>query len=96
MASHSHSLRARGAVRVLEVGAAYGPNLEFVRRPVEYWKLEPNTHFDALFLKNLAANPKLNDTISVGQDAKLPVVLQEEVEIGERRAGLLIPPQRKW
>ncbi|KAH6927713.1 hypothetical protein HPB50_007495 [Hyalomma asiaticum] len=59
MVSHSESLRARGAVRVLEVGAAYGPNLQFVRRPVEYWKVEPNTQFDALFLRNLAANPKV-------------------------------------
>ncbi|KAH6929220.1 hypothetical protein HPB50_025014 [Hyalomma asiaticum] len=60
MVSHSESLRARGAVRVLEVGAAYGPNLQFVRRPVEYWKVEPNTQFDALFLRNLAANPKVH------------------------------------
>ncbi|XP_077523694.1 thiol S-methyltransferase TMT1B-like [Amblyomma americanum] len=59
LVSHNSALRSRGAVRVLEVGAAYGANLEFVKRPVEYWKLEPNTKFDAAFQKNLAANPKV-------------------------------------
>ncbi|XP_077523715.1 thiol S-methyltransferase TMT1B-like isoform X2 [Amblyomma americanum] len=59
LVSHNSALRSRGAVRVLEVGAAYGPNLEFVKRPVEYWKVEPNTKFDAAFKKNLAGNPKV-------------------------------------
>ncbi|XP_050026973.1 thiol S-methyltransferase TMT1B-like isoform X1 [Dermacentor andersoni] len=59
LVSHSESLKARGAVRVLEVGAAFGPNLEFMCRPVEYWKMEPNTQFDAAFQNNLQANPKV-------------------------------------
>ncbi|XP_075551138.1 thiol S-methyltransferase TMT1B-like [Dermacentor variabilis] len=59
LVSHSESLKARSAVRVLEVGAAFGPNLEFVSRPVEYWKMEPNTQFDAAFQNNLEANPKV-------------------------------------
>lgn len=59
LVSHSESLKARGSVRVLEVGPAFGPNLEFMRRPVEYWKVEPNTQFDEAFRKNLEANPKV-------------------------------------
>ncbi|KAK8778059.1 hypothetical protein V5799_020603 [Amblyomma americanum] len=55
--SQDSSLKSRGVVRLLEVGAAYGPNLEFVGRPVEYWKVEPNTAFEPTFQKNLAANP---------------------------------------
>ncbi|KAK8778042.1 hypothetical protein V5799_020614 [Amblyomma americanum] len=59
MESRDSSLRSRGAVRVLEVGAAYGANLDFFHRPVEYWKVEPNTAFEATFQKKLAANPKV-------------------------------------
>lgn len=59
MMSHDSSLRSRNAVRVLEVGAAYGANLNFFNRPVEYWKVEPNTAFEATFRKKLAANPKV-------------------------------------
>uniref|UniRef100_A0A023GGY8 Methyltransferase type 11 domain-containing protein n=1 Tax=Amblyomma triste TaxID=251400 RepID=A0A023GGY8_AMBTT len=57
--SQEPSLKSRGLVRMLEVGAAYGPNLEFVGRPVEYWKVEPNPAFEPTFQKNLAANPKV-------------------------------------
>lgn len=88
MVSHSQPLRARSTIRVLEVGAAYGPNLQFVRRPVEYWKLEPNTQFDALFLKNVAANPKVQleraicgygEDMSVLPDGYFDVVLMTYV-----------------
>lgn len=57
--SNDSSLKSRGAVRVLEVGAAYGANLQFVRRPIEYWRVEPNTAFDSTFRNKLAANPKV-------------------------------------
>lgn len=59
LVSQDSALRERGAVRVLEVGAAYGPNLPYVRRNVEYWRLEPNVSFDEGFQKNLDANNKV-------------------------------------
>ncbi|KAK8770511.1 hypothetical protein V5799_013025 [Amblyomma americanum] len=59
LVSHDSTLKSRGAVRLLEVGAAHGPNLKFMQRPVEYWKVEPNTAFNATFQTNLAANPKV-------------------------------------
>ncbi|KAH6927403.1 hypothetical protein HPB50_003265 [Hyalomma asiaticum] len=59
LVSHDTSLRERDAVRVLEVGAAYGPNLPYVRRNVEYWRLEPNVSFDDGLRKNLDANHKV-------------------------------------
>ncbi|XP_075551108.1 thiol S-methyltransferase TMT1A-like [Dermacentor variabilis] len=57
--SHDSALRERHVVRVLEVGAAYGPNLPYVRRSVEYWRLEPNVSFDEGFQQNLDANKKV-------------------------------------
>lgn len=57
--SQDASLRAQGAVRVLEVGAAYGPNMPYIHRKCEYWRLEPNVSFDPEFQKNLAANKKV-------------------------------------
>lgn len=59
MVSHDACLKARGAVRLLEVGAAYGPNLEFIARPVEYWTLEPNTNFEAALQRTLKENPNV-------------------------------------
>ncbi|XP_050027006.1 thiol S-methyltransferase TMT1B-like [Dermacentor andersoni] len=59
MVSHDVCLKARGAVRLLEVGAAYGPNLEFIGRSVEYWTLEPNGNFEAALQRNLKENPKV-------------------------------------
>ncbi|KAH9361981.1 hypothetical protein HPB48_014920 [Haemaphysalis longicornis] len=53
LVSHDASLRERRSLRVLEVGAAYGPNLPFVRRAVQYWKVEPNAHFDDAFQASL-------------------------------------------
>ncbi|KAH7937159.1 hypothetical protein HPB49_008329 [Dermacentor silvarum] len=57
--SHDAALKARGAVRVLEVGAAYGPNMPYIHRSIEYWRLEPNVSFEEEFQKNLAANKKV-------------------------------------
>ncbi|XP_065302588.1 thiol S-methyltransferase TMT1B-like [Dermacentor albipictus] len=57
--SHDATLKARDAVRVLEVGAAYGPNLPYIHRNIEYWRLEPNVSFEPEFQKNLAANRKV-------------------------------------
>lgn len=59
MPSHDALLKARGAVRLLEVGAAYGPNLEFIVRPVEYWAVEPNTSFEAALRRNIKENPNV-------------------------------------
>ncbi|KAH7950933.1 hypothetical protein HPB52_003141 [Rhipicephalus sanguineus] len=59
LVSQDSALRERDAVRVLEVGAAYGPNLPYVRRNVEYWRLEPNVSFDKGFQNNLDANKKV-------------------------------------
>ncbi|KAH6927415.1 hypothetical protein HPB50_003277 [Hyalomma asiaticum] len=61
--SHDATLRARGLVRVLEVGAAYGPNMPYIRRGIEYWRLEPNISFDEEFHKNLAANSKVRSLL---------------------------------
>lgn len=58
--SHDAALKARGAVRVLEVGAAYGPNMPYIRRSIEYSRLEPNVSFEEEFQKNLAANQKVH------------------------------------
>ncbi|KAH7948429.1 hypothetical protein HPB52_022693 [Rhipicephalus sanguineus] len=59
ISSHEPSLKARGALRVLEVGAAYGPNLEFFQRPIEYWVVEPNRSFEDSFMRNLKKNSKV-------------------------------------
>ncbi|XP_075550424.1 thiol S-methyltransferase TMT1A-like [Dermacentor variabilis] len=56
MSPQEPSLSPRGSLRVLEVGAAYGPNLEFIQRPVEYWTLEPNGCFEDSFMRNLQRN----------------------------------------
>ncbi|KAL3257978.1 hypothetical protein MRX96_016746 [Rhipicephalus microplus] len=50
---------AHGSVRVLEVGAAYGPNLEFVERPIEYSVVEPNRSFKDSFMENIKKNSKV-------------------------------------
>ncbi|XP_065302625.1 thiol S-methyltransferase TMT1A-like [Dermacentor albipictus] len=56
MSPQEPSLIPRGSLRVLEVGAAYGPNLEFIQRPVEYWTVEPNRSFEDSFMRNLQRN----------------------------------------
>ncbi|KAH6928140.1 hypothetical protein HPB50_012169 [Hyalomma asiaticum] len=74
MSSQVPSLNARGALRVLEVGAAYGPNLEFVQRPIDYWVVEPNRSFEESFRRNLKANPnvELNELIvGHGEDMRM-------------------------
>lgn len=74
LASHDSSLKSRGVVRLLEVGAAHGPNLKFMQRPVEYWKVEPNTAFNATFEANLAANRKVTmerSVIGYGEDMSM-------------------------
>ncbi|XP_077557103.1 thiol S-methyltransferase TMT1B-like [Haemaphysalis longicornis] len=76
LVSHDASLRERRSLRVLEVGAAYGPNLPFVRRAVQYWKVEPNAHFDDAFQASLKENPNVELVRSIcgyGEDmAELP------------------------
>lgn len=76
LVSHDASLKKRYSLRVLEVGAAYGPNLPFVRRAIQYWKVEPNAHFDADFQRSLKENPNVDLVRSIcgyGEDmAELP------------------------
>lgn len=59
LSSQEPSLKAHGSVRVLEVGAAYGPNLEFVERPIEYSVVEPNRSFKDSFMENIKKNSKV-------------------------------------
>ncbi|KAL1443565.1 hypothetical protein MTO96_030295 [Rhipicephalus appendiculatus] len=56
VSSQEPSLKARGALRVLEVGAAYAPNLEFVQRPIEYSVVEPNRSFEDALMRNIKKN----------------------------------------
>ncbi|XP_049528063.1 putative methyltransferase-like protein 7A [Dermacentor silvarum] len=56
MSPQEPSSSVRGPLRVLEVGAAYGPNLEFIQRPVEYWTVEPNRSFEDSFMGNVERN----------------------------------------
>lgn len=56
MSPQKRSSSVRDSLRVLEVGAAYGPNLEFIQRPVEYWTVEPNRSFEDSFMRNLQRN----------------------------------------
>ncbi|XP_077539027.1 thiol S-methyltransferase TMT1B-like isoform X2 [Haemaphysalis longicornis] len=76
LVSHDASLRDKCSLRVLEVGAAYGGNLPFVRRDVQYWKVEPNARFDAAFERSLKENPHVELVRSIcgyGEDmAELP------------------------
>lgn len=59
MSPQKPSSSVRGPLRVLEVGAAYGPNLEFIQRPVEYWTVEPNRSFEDSFMRNVERNPNV-------------------------------------
>ncbi|XP_049528953.1 putative methyltransferase-like protein 7A [Dermacentor silvarum] len=59
MSPQKPSSSVRGSLRVLEVGAAYGPNLEFIQRPVEYWTVEPNRSFEDTFRRNIKRNPNV-------------------------------------
>lgn len=76
LVSHDASLRDECSLRVLEVGAAYGPNLPFVRRAVQYWRVEPNARFDAAFGKSVKENPNVELVRSIcgyGEDmSELP------------------------
>uniref|UniRef100_G3MR83 Methyltransferase type 11 domain-containing protein n=1 Tax=Amblyomma maculatum TaxID=34609 RepID=G3MR83_AMBMU len=57
--SSDPTLRAEGALRVLEIGAGFGANFELIRRKVKYWNLDPNPEFKDGFLKNIKAHPKV-------------------------------------
>ncbi|XP_049528065.1 putative methyltransferase-like protein 7A [Dermacentor silvarum] len=59
MSPQELSSSVHGSLRVLEVGAAYGPNLEFIQRPVEYWTVEPNRSFEDSFMRNIERNPNV-------------------------------------
>lgn len=59
LVSHDANLRKEGAISVLEVGAGSGPNLEYIKRKVKYWNLDPNPQFDDGFRKNLEKNPNV-------------------------------------
>ncbi|CAN7982078.1 unnamed protein product, partial [Ixodes pacificus] len=57
--SHDGTLRKQGTLRVLEIGAGSGANLEHVERKVQYWTLDPNPEFGADLRKQLKRNPNL-------------------------------------
>ncbi|KAM7308179.1 methyltransferase-like protein 7A [Ixodes scapularis] len=55
--SHDPELKKDGIVRVLEVGAGFGANFEFIQRKVKYWNIEPNAEFGPEFMKAAGKNP---------------------------------------
>ncbi|CAN7950081.1 unnamed protein product, partial [Ixodes hexagonus] len=57
--SHDASLREQGALRVLEIGAGLGHNLDFMERKVRYWNVDPNPEFGADLWKRLERNPNV-------------------------------------
>ncbi|CAN7974705.1 unnamed protein product, partial [Ixodes persulcatus] len=57
--SHDATLRKQGALRVLEIGAGPGANLEHVKRKVQYWILDLNPGFGADFRAQLKKNPNV-------------------------------------
>ncbi|XP_002403158.3 methyltransferase-like protein 7B [Ixodes scapularis] len=59
LVSHDGTLKKEGAIRVLEIGAGFGANLEHVQRNVKYWNVDPNAEFDDGFRKNLKKNPNV-------------------------------------
>ncbi|KAH9367753.1 hypothetical protein HPB48_013009 [Haemaphysalis longicornis] len=60
--SQDPTLRARGQLRVLEVGTGPGSNLPFIRRPVKYWSIDPNREFNEDFRRRLKENPNVRVT----------------------------------
>ncbi|CAN7982897.1 unnamed protein product, partial [Ixodes pacificus] len=57
--SHDDELKEEGAIRVLEIGTAFGANFEHITRKVRYTNMEPSREFDEAFLSNLGKNPKV-------------------------------------
>ncbi|EEC16388.1 conserved hypothetical protein [Ixodes scapularis] len=57
--SRDATLRKQGALRVLEIGAGSGANLEHVKRKVQYWTLDPNPAFGAALRAQLKRNPNV-------------------------------------
>ncbi|CAN7982081.1 unnamed protein product [Ixodes pacificus] len=57
--SHDTTLRKQGALRVLEIGAGSGANLEHVKRKVQYWALDPNLEFGVDLRAQLKRNPNV-------------------------------------
>lgn len=57
--SHDPSLRKENAVRMLEVGAGYGASMEYIKRKVKYWNVDPNVEFQARFSRMLKRHPNI-------------------------------------
>ncbi|CAN7989164.1 unnamed protein product [Ixodes hexagonus] len=57
LVSHDPALRKDGFVRVLEIGAGFGSNFEFIERKVKYWNVDPNAEFGPEFRKAASKNP---------------------------------------
>ncbi|EEC13539.1 conserved hypothetical protein, partial [Ixodes scapularis] len=57
--SHDDTLKKEGSIRVLEIGAGFGANLEHMQRKVKYWNLDPNAEFGGGFRENLKKNPNV-------------------------------------
>ncbi|CAN8017416.1 unnamed protein product, partial [Ixodes persulcatus] len=59
LVSHDDKLKKEGSIRVLEIGAGFGANLEHMRRKVKYWNLDPNAEYAEGFRANLKKNPNV-------------------------------------
>ncbi|KAH7937397.1 hypothetical protein HPB49_011693 [Dermacentor silvarum] len=59
LVSHDPVLKKRGALRVLEIGAGLGGNLQYVRRDIVYTNVDPNQEFGPIFLEEVKKNPKV-------------------------------------
>lgn len=59
LVSHDDTLKKEGSIRVLEIGAGFGANLEHMKRKVKYWNLDPNAEYAEGFRGNLKKNPNV-------------------------------------
>ncbi|CAN8017884.1 unnamed protein product [Ixodes persulcatus] len=59
LVSNDGTLKKEGAIRVLEIGAGFGANLEHMQRKVKYRNVDPNAELDDEFRKNLKKNPNV-------------------------------------
>ncbi|KAH7986871.1 hypothetical protein HPB49_026245 [Dermacentor silvarum] len=63
LVSHDPVLKKRGALRVLEIGAGLGGNLQYVRRDIVYTNVDPNQEFGPIFLEEVKKNPKVGNQL---------------------------------
>ncbi|KAH9382459.1 hypothetical protein HPB48_000697 [Haemaphysalis longicornis] len=57
--SHDPLLKKRGALKLLEVGAATAANFKHMKRVIKYTNVDPNREFGSLFWRELKSHPQI-------------------------------------